>query len=361
MNNSDLGGGAEQPFVVRVVDLSDPSVCASIDAFVMQHPEGTPFHGTAWSKGVAAGSGHQNHYLVATDAAGELLGVMPLTAVHSLLFGRAMVSAAFGVGGGILANDAQVVRALAELSWKLAGQLSCPVMEIRGGAFPGEAWDSDSSRYLGFVRPLAGSDDAELLAIPRKQRAEVRKSLELPLEVEIGSDNNALAAHYAVYAESVRNLGTPVFPRSLFGQVVAAFGEDADVLTIRHDGVPISSVLSLYWRGTVYPYWGGGTASARSLRANDRMYFELMRHARKRGCTRFDFGRSKTGTGAAAFKKNWGFEAVPLRYFERVADGAAARDASPANPKYSLQVKVWSKLPLAIANRIGPLIARGLG
>ncbi len=91
------------------------------------------------------------------------------------------------------------------------------------------------------------------------------------------------------------------------------------------------------------------------------MYFELMRHARARGCTRFDFGRSKTGTGAAAFKKNWGFDPQPLTYYERVAEGAKARDASPVNPKYSLQVRVWSKLPLWIANRAGPLIAKGLG
>jgi len=125
--------------------------------------------------------------------------------------------------------------------------------------------------------------------------------------------------------------------------------------------VAVSSVLSLYWNGTVYPYWGGGTRDARALRANDRMYFELMRHARARGCTRFDFGRSKTGTGAAAFKKNWGFDPQPLTYYERVAEGAKARDASPVNPKYSLQVRVWSKLPLWIANRAGPLIAKGLG
>jgi lipid II:glycine glycyltransferase (peptidoglycan interpeptide bridge formation enzyme) len=116
-------------------------------------------------------------------------------------------------------------------------------------------------------------------------------------------------------------------------------------------------VLSLYFRGTVYPYWGGGTAEARGARANELMYYELMRHAAARGCTRFDFGRSKLGTGAFAFKKNWGFEPQPLAY----AVHGAARDTNPLSAKYRLQVALWKKLPLALANRLGPAIARGLG
>ena len=229
------------------------------------------------------------------------------------------------------------------------------------GPRPGPEWTVDDCHYLGFERPLASDDDAELLAIPRKQRAEVRKSLDAELSISVGQAAADIAAHYAVYAQSVRNLGTPVFPRALFTEVLHRFGTSADVLIVRHEREVVAGVLSLYWRGTVYPYWGGGTVAARRLRANDRMYFELMRHARERGCTRFDFGRSKVGTGPAAFKKNWGFEPQPLTYYDRVADGASIRDANPLNPKYRLQVALWRKLPLPIANRLGPWIAKGLG
>ena len=307
------------------------------------------------------GCGQTSHYLVAERANGEIAALFPLTEVRSPLFGRALVSAGFGVGGGILTEEPSAVTPLATAAWDLARRLDCPVMEVRGGPLPGPEWTVDSSRYLGFVRGLAEDDEAELLQIPRKQRAEVRKSLGMDLDVATGCHAADLAAHYAVYAESVRNLGTPVFPLGLFAEVLREFGKSADVLTVRHRGVAVSSVLSLYWKGTVYPYWGGGTAAARALRANDRMYFALMHHARERGCTRFDFGRSKTGTGAAAFKKNWGFEPQPLTYFERTAEGAEPRDASPLNPKYRLQVAVWKKLPLWIANRAGPWIAKGLG
>jgi FemAB-related protein (PEP-CTERM system-associated) len=350
-----------KPVALRVADLNDAIERARIGGYVHDARGGTPFHLPAWSLAVARGCGQKSHYLVAEDGSGQLVGVMPLTEVHSPLFGRALVSAGFGVGGGILADNERVAAVLAEEAWTMAERLRCPVMEVRGGPLPGPEWRVDTSHYLGFARDLAADDEAELLAIPRKQRAEVRKALANDLDVAIGTARDDLRAHYAVYSASVRNLGTPVFPRRLFAEVLREFAGSADILTIRHAGTPVASVLSLYWKGTVYPYWGGGTQAARGLRANDRMYFELMRHARGRGCTRFDFGRSKTGTGPAAFKKNWGFEPQPLAYYERVADGAAPRDASPLNPKYRLQVAVWSKLPLPIANLVGPWIAKGLG
>jgi hypothetical protein len=143
--------------------------------------------------------------------------------------------------------------------------------------------------------------------------------------------------------------------------VLDRFGADADILTVSHGAEPVASVLSLYHRGAVMPYWGGGTRAARALRANDRMYFELMRHARRRGCTAFDFGRSKTGSGAYHFKRNWGFAAEPLAYAAWTAPGCTPRDADPTSAKHQALIAAWQRLPLGLANRLGPLIARGLG
>lgn len=328
---------------------------AAIDAYVRAHPDATPFHLSAWSLGVAEGCNQRAHCLIARDDRG-IRGVLPLTEVHSPLFGRALVSNGFAVGGGILADDAKAARALAAEAWALAERLSCSTLELRGGPAP-EGWLRDDTTYLGFARELAVDDEAELLAIPRKQRAEVRRSLDNGLTIDFGDRD----AHYGVYAESVRNLGTPVFPRALFAGILDRFGKDADILTVRYHGVAVASVLSLYFRGTVYPYWGGGTAAARALRANDRMYYALMCHARARGCTRFDFGRSKAGTGPAAFKKNWGFDGVPLAYSTRTAPGAEPRAINPLDPKNRAKVELWKRLPLSIANRLGPLLSRGLG
>ncbi len=347
------------PFAIRPADL--PQDRARIDAYVAAHAESTPFHLVGWNLAVARACGQRAHYLVAEEANGAIAGVLPLTEIRSALFGKALVSSGFAVDGGILADREDVVEALAAAGWALAEKLACPSLELRGGPAPGEGWTIDETTYLGFARDLAKDDDAELLQIPRKQRADVRKSLEAALDVTIGNNPAELARHYAVFSQSVRNLGTPVFPARLFRDVAAELGEYADVVTVSHQGVPHASVFNLYWHGTVYPFWGGGTREARALKANDRVYFEIMRHARQRGCTRYDFGRSKAGTGVAAFKKNWGFEGVALRYAKRVAAGGQAREMNPMSPKYRLQVAVWKKLPLWLANAMGPVIAKGLG
>jgi len=331
-------------FAVRKATAADD---AAITAFVRAQPAATPFHLPAWSRAIERGCRQRAHYLIA-ERDGAIAGVLPLTEMRSPLFGNALVSAGFAVDGGVLGEGGEALVAA-------ACALGLPSIELRGGAAP-VGWAVDDTTYLGFVRPLAADDEAELAAIPRKQRAEMRKALANELEVVTGGAERA-GEHYVVYAESVRNLGTPVFPRALFRAVLETM--DADVLTVRHRGRAVASVLSLYFNDIVYPYWGGGTAAARGLRANDRMYFALMSHARARGCTAFDFGRSKAGTGAAAFKKNWGFEGVPLAY-AKWSEGAA-REINPLNPKYALTVRTWQRLPLPLANLLGPWISRGLG
>lgn len=351
---------------VRLVPLTDPQERARLERWLAAHPRATAFHRPAWGEAIASATGHEYLALVAEDAQRELAGFLPLHAIHSPLFGRAMVSAGFAVDGGILADDDASAAALADAGWRLAECYSAPTLELRGGWLPDDSrWTIKSDAHAGFAADLvadgAQADQKQLEWVPRKQRAEVRKGLANDLTVRTGSSAQDRQLHYAVYAESVRNLGTPVFPRALFEAVLDAFGDDADILTVLHDDVPVASVLNLYHRGTVLPFWGGGVWAARALRANDVMYYALMNHARRRGCTRFDFGRSKVGTGAFAFKKNWGFEPAPLSYAVRNADGQPPRDVNPLSPKYRLQIAVWQRLPLSIANRLGPWIANGLG
>jgi FemAB-related protein (PEP-CTERM system-associated) len=347
---------------LRLADMREPDECTRVEAWLREQPQATPFHRPAWLKAVAQGTGNDAMALLA-ERHGAITGYLPLNAIHSPIFGRLLASSGFAVGGGLIAGSKQDAGQLFAAAEELAARLSIPAIELRGGELPQGrvGWSIRSESHCGFIAPLAPDDETQLLSIPRKQRAEVRKGLEQDLTVAIGTSEADRAAHYAVYAESVRNLGTPVFPRGLFDAVLDHFGEDADILTVSHAGAPVASVLSLYHQGAVMPYWGGGVWAARRLRANDRMYFELMLHARRKLCTHFDFGRSKTGSGAYDFKRNWGFEPEPLDYACWTASGAAPRDADPTSAKHALQIALWRKLPLALASRIGPLIARGLG
>ena len=345
---------------VRHADLADRSEATRLDAWIMSQENGLPFHRPKWLKAIEVGTGQTAHCLVA-EFSGEIAAILPFHLVHSPFFGRALVSSGFAVGGGILSNNATATRTLAAEVCVLAERCSCPTVELRGGAMPGGNWLEKRDTHANFLKALQADDEAELLAVPRKQRAEVRKGLENGLTIETGQAQRDIDWHYAVYSESVRNLGTPVFPRSLMASVLGAFGEEADILTVLSEGRPVASVLSLYHNGTVMPYWGGGVWDARRLRANDLMYYALMKHARQRGCTQFDFGRSKTGSGAYFFKKNWGFEPEPMAYAVHTADGQEPRDVNPNSPKYKAQIAIWQKLPLPVANWLGPWIAKGLG
>jgi FemAB-related protein (PEP-CTERM system-associated) len=338
---------AHRPISTLAVRVAGKADRAAIDSFVRSRPDATPFHLPGWLEAVERGCGQSGFHLVA-ERGGAIVGVLPLTELRSRLFGSALVSSGFAVGGGILGDG---FGELAEAACDIARTRGFASVELRGGPVPA-GWERREGLYFGFERDILEGEEAILHSIPRKQRAEVRRALTNGLEVSVGRD---LDSHYRVYAESVRNLGTPVFPRALFEAALERL--DADILTVGKNGEPLASVLSLYHGGTVYPYWGGGTRAARAARANELMYFALMRHGRARGCTRFDFGRSKAGTGAFAFKKNWGFEPRPLVY----AVKGEARETNPLSPRYRLQVALWKKLPLWAANRLGPPIARGLG
>ncbi|MCB2066262.1 MAG: GNAT family N-acetyltransferase, partial [Erythrobacter sp.] len=253
--------------IVRAVDLRQPDEAARIEGFVAEHG-GSVFHRPAWLQAVERGTGQRARGLVA-EKAGRVTGWLPLTEIHSPVFGRMLASSGFAVEGGVLAASHVTALLLCDAVEELALRLSCPTVELRGGP-AGDGWTLRQDSHCGFVAPLTADDEAQLAWIPRKQRAEVRKGLANELRVTVGKGALERAAHYAVYAESVRNLGTPVFPQALFDAVLNAL--DADVLTVWQGAEPVASVLSLYHDGAVMPYWGGGTWAARHLRANDRMY-----------------------------------------------------------------------------------------
>ena len=338
-----------------------PAAAAAWDRFVLDHPDGTFFHRAAWRDVIAKAFGHATHYAFA-ERDGTVTGVMPLGQVKTALFGNTLISVPFCVYGGPLAADAETGQALAEHAAGVMKARHVPVLELRTRAplawLDPADWIPRPDLYVTFRKPFTADDEANLKAIPRKQRAMVRKGIERGLSSAVDADAGRL---HPIYAESVRNLGTPVFPRRYFDILLAAFGADADVVTILDGGEPIASVLNFYFRNEVLPYYGGGRAVARERYGNDFMYWETMRRAARRGCTLFDFGRSKQGTGSFAFKKNWGFSPEPLAYCFRLARGQSIPELNPLNPKFRLFIAAWKRLPLPVANLIGPPIVRGLG
>jgi FemAB-related protein (PEP-CTERM system-associated) len=345
---------------VQVRELAEPAA-AAWDAFVQASPAASFFHLSAWRRVIEGAFGHATHYAYA-EQDGAILGVLPLARMRTRLFGDTLASTPFCVYGGSIAATPEAAAALEAHALALQRRVGSPCLEFRRLDAADAGWAERPPLYFTFRKPitLTGNDEKDMAAnIPRKQRAEVRKAIKAGLTSVSDGDTDRL---HRVYAESVRNLGSPVFPRRYFRLLGEAFPGAHDVTTVLHQGEPVAAVLNFHFREQVLPYYGGGTRAARDLSANDFMYWEVMRRAgRERGARLFDFGRSKAGTGAFSYKRNWGFVEQPLHYCYRLAPGASIPDNNPNNPKYKLMIAAWKRLPLPIANAIGPHIVRGLG
>jgi FemAB-related protein (PEP-CTERM system-associated) len=347
----------DAPLHVRVLD---EEWTARWDDFVQSHPDATFFHRSEWRGILEDVFRHRCHYLLAETNQG-VEGILPLAHVKSRLFGSALISTPFAVYGGVVATTERARVELEQSATVLANSLGVDYLELRDQK-PSASTSTDGfsvkDLYFTFRKTIDPDPEKNLKAIPRKQRAVVRKTLKAGLETALDDD---VELFFRAYSESVRNLGTPVFAKQYFSRVKRAFGEDCEILVVMKDGRLVSSVMSFYFRDQVLPYYGGGTEEARALKANDFMYWELMSRVCQRGIRIFDYGRSKVGTGSYDFKRHWGFEPEPLPYRYRLIRAKETPNVSPANPKYRLFISAWKKLPLPVANRIGPFISRSLG
>lgn len=342
---------------IRIQPLG-PHNAAAWDRFVRDTPEATMFHLAPWERVIREAFGHSTHYALA-EQDGAVVGVLPLARMRTRLFGDALVSTPFCVYGGPVAATPDACAALEDHARDLMKTLGVPCLEFRHREPPGNDWPERPALYHTFRKRISGDPETDMKAIPRKQRAMVRKGIQNRLTSVSDGDIDRL---HHIYAQSVLNLGTPVFPRKYFRLLGAAFPDEHDVVTVLRDEEPVAAVLNFYFRDEVLPYYGGGTTAARALAGNDFMYWEVMRRAgTERGSRLFDFGRSKSNTGAFDFKQHWGFTPQPLHYAYQLREGARLAEHNPTNPKYRLMIAAWRRLPLPVANFLGPHIVRGLG
>ena len=342
---------------IKRLSFDDAREHASWDAFVLSSPTATFFHRAGWQRILRDVFRHEPYFFYAEEA-GRITGILPLGHVKSLLFGNSLTSLPFAVYGGVVAEDPAVARALEEEAKALAQRLGVDHLEMRNVAPRHPEWPTQDL-YVTFRKEILPEEEANMLAIPRKQRAMVRKGIKNELKSEI---DPTVDRFFSLYADNVHRHGTPAMPKKYFEALRREFGDDCEVLTVTGpDGRLLSSVMSFYFRDEVLPYYAGDDEAARDLAANDFKYWELMRRSCARGLKVFDYGRSKQGTGSFSFKKNWGFEPKPLHYEYCLYKRDAVPQNNPSNTKYKLLIETWRRLPIGLANWLGPFVVRSLG
>lgn len=338
---------------IRVASDSDQ---AAWETFVATCPDASFFHRYGWRRVIAEAFGHTPHYLIATRD-GVVSGVLPLFHLRSLLFGNALISVPFCVYGGVAASDPDSAAALTDRAMEIANELQVDYLELRNLSASNPDWPT-KSLYVTFRKEISTDIEANLSAVPRKQRAMIRKSIKKGLDSHLDDGVDVL---YDMYSQSVRNLGTPVFSKRYLRLLKEEFGDACEITIVNSGKQPVAGVMSFYFRDEVLPYYGGGTSAARAVSANDFLYWQVMCQAAERGVRVFDYGRSKVETGSYRFKKHWGFEPQPLYYEYGLVRAEQMPNLSPTNPKYRLFINLWKKMPLSLSRLIGPMVSRNLG
>ncbi|MBL8728753.1 MAG: FemAB family PEP-CTERM system-associated protein [Planctomycetes bacterium] len=360
---------AEPELPLRVRGLL-PGEDSRWDAYVSRHALGTHFHRSGWARVVGDTFRHQPHHLV-VEQGRRWLGVLPLFLTKSPFLGRNLVSVPYAVYGGVLGDSEAAQAALLAHAAQLGHELEVGYVELRHLELrPGER--PRSPLYVTFRCELPEDPAEVMLRIPKKARAEVRCAREPAAPAIEGKRRQSFGIRvtpdgsvdelFALFAQNKRRLGSPALPRRWFQGLVDEFGKAAVIhRAVEPGGRTLAAVMSFCFKDTVYAYYSGSLDDVHDTGVNNWIYCAIMEWAIEQGYRRFDFGRSRADSGPARFKKNMGFEAEPLHYeYLLVAAGARLPDFHPSNPRLDLPRRIWSNMPMFLANRLGARLSRYL-
>jgi FemAB-related protein (PEP-CTERM system-associated) len=305
------------------------------DEFVHQCPDATFFHRIGWKGIIEECFGHRTHYLL-VERDDRIVGVLPLAEVKSFLFGHALVSLPFCAYGGVAATETEAVTALHESARQLGETLGVEHLELRDRAVRQPDWPRQEL-YVTFRKAILPKVDDNLTAIPRKQRAMVRKGVARGLVSRIDADVDRF---FALYADNVHRHGTPPLAKRYFEALQRVFDRDCEVLTVvEPGGKSVSSVLS-FISATKYCRTTQAISRRRAICRQRFRYWELLRRSCERGLRSFDFGRSKVGTVHSPSRRT-GTEPTPLAYEYCLYRREGIPEHNPLNPKYRLLIALW--------------------
>lgn len=331
---------------------------AEWDAYVESREEGTCYHLYDWKKVVEESFGHRGCYMAARDTDGRIRGILPLIHMKSLLFGNFLVSLPYFNYGGLLCDSSEAADALIAASREEMIRQGSRHVELRH--IPDLIDHLPSRRHkVTMILDLEPTVSEQWNAFNAKLRNQIRKAQKSGLTVRIGG-SELLDDFYGVFARNMRDLGTPVYDRRFFASILSAFPESTRIFAVQFEGRVVAAGYGIRFRDTLENPWASSLREYRNLCPNNLLYWEMIRHGIENGLRRFDFGRSTPGEGTFKFKEQWGAKPVQLNWHYLLSEGRELPDLSPKNRKFHLFIQLWKKLPLPVANWLGPKLVRGI-
>lgn len=328
------------------------------DSFVQSCHDATPYHLFKWKMVIAKSFGHNCYYLSAVNNNGEWQAVLPLVHMHSKLFGNFLISVPFVNYGGILYKGDAAAGILLEEAEGLRRSLGATHVELRHA---GRCFDSIPAKHhkVTMLLDLAADVDSQWNTFNAKLRNQIRKAQKSGLQF-VSGHLDLLDSFYEVFAYNMRDLGTPVYAKSFFQNILEAFPESTRIFAVYHNREVIAAGLGSWFRKTLEIPWASSINEYKIFCPNNMLYWEAIQFAIRNGFSQFDFGRSTLNEGTYNFKRQWGARPVQL-YWQYLMDGQRKMpDLNPTNPRYQAAIRIWQRLPLPLTKALGPMIVRNI-
>lgn len=341
---------------VRVETFDDPRP-DRWDAFLDEHPGGSFYHLHGWQSINQSHFGHETFYLIAKR--GELTqGVLPLVLLRSRLFGRILCSLPFVNYGGAVAVDAETERCLIKEAIAISQRVRADYLEVRSPHTL--AMDLPVARHkVSMTLHLDADPETVWKGFASKHRTNIRRVYKHGVVVQAGGAE-LLGEFYQVISEAWRSMGTPIYHRRYFQEIISHYPNRTRIFVCRQENRPIAVAFNGEFNKVVEGLWLGSRPEARHLQASYVLYWEMIKDACERGLSRFHLGRSTTESGGESFKRKWNAESRPLHWYYYMPQGGHIPQLNVNNPKYRLAISTWRRLPLWVTTLIGPWIARSI-
>ena len=337
--------------------LAADSDSTAWDEYVNAHPQSTFSHRWHWSSVLVNSFAVSPRYCLALHRS-KIVGVLPSVLMKSLLFGRYLISLPWLDYGGVLADSTEIARSLISYAIAIAENEKCRFVELRAVRQVHPELLSKTQKY-SFLLDLTGTEEEVWKSIDSKAKNQVRKAIKSDLQVKFGKVE-LLNEFYKIFSRNMRDLGTPVWPKKLFSEQFKYFPEDTEFAIVNLGEKPIAAGLIIHYKNYSTVPSASSYREYLKLCPNNILYWEIIKHCLARGSTVFDFGRSSLNAGTYNFKKQWVKNPQQQNWQYKLLTIEDLPELNPSNPKFSLGIKLWKKLPLPIANILGPRIVTKL-
>jgi len=358
MGQSGLATADRQVSSVFQIEQLLPEDFAAWDAFVSEDEQSSLYHYSGLLILIKRLFGHDFYCFCARDETSNIIGALPLVRLKSLLFGDYMVSVPYFNYGGAVARDADVEQALMEKAAELGQSLGVSHIEFRDVVSRGADWPVRQDK-VAMLLDLPSDPEILWKAIGAKRRSQIKRPEREGVEVLRGRAE-LLEPFYDVFSRNMRDLGTPVYGKSFFQEILNTFPQNAHIVVVKHGGKPVAAAFLLGFREQMEIPWASSLREVNHIGVNMLLYWEVLKHSIELGFKIFDFGRSSVDSGTFRFKKQWGAQPKQLYWHYWLRDGGDPPQLNPDNPKYRLAINVWQKLPLALTKILGPMLVKNL-